>query len=125
VFAEQHDGRFALTALSECLRTDIPNSFRSATLLFTGPLEWASWGDLLHTVRTGKTALNHVFGVGAFEYMEQHPGEAAVFGEAMAAFTALAAMTLAAAYDFTSLRTVVDGGGGNGALLIGLLRRYR
>lgn len=122
VLAEQENGAFALTPVSEWLRSDMPGSFRPAALLFTGPLEWASWGDLMHTVQTGEMALQHVFGVNSFEYMEQHPDESAVFDQAMAAFTSLTAMAVAAVYDFKPFRTVVDVGGGNGALLIGILR---
>lgn len=124
VFAENEDGSFQLTALGECLRSDIPHSFRPAALLFTGPLEWQSWGALLHTVQTGETALEHVHGMNAFEYMAQHPDEAAVFDQAMAAFTALTAIAVAAAYDFSGIRTLVDVGGGNGALLLGILNAH-
>jgi hypothetical protein len=122
VFAEGADGAFALTPLSEWLRSGMPSSFRSAALLFTGPLEWTAWGDLLHTVQTGEVALEHVLGFGTFEYLEKHPDESAVFDEAMAAFTSLTAMAVAAVYDLTPFRTLVDVGGGNGALLIGLLK---
>ncbi len=122
VFAEQEDGRFALTSLSEWLRRDIPGSFRSAVLLFTGPLEWASWGALPHTVQTGEMAQRHVFGVDPFEYMEQHREEGGVFDEAMAAFTNLTAVAVAAVYDFGPFRTLVDIGGGNGALMAGILK---
>src|SRR4029077_16021981 len=36
----------------------------------------------------------------------------------------LAAMAVAAVYDFASIRTLVDVGGGNGALLIGILKAH-
>src|SRR6185436_15763180 len=72
--------------------------------------------------RTGDMALQHVFKVDALGYMKEHPEESVVFDEAMAAFTSMTAMAVAAAYDFSGLRTLVDVGGGNGALLIGLLR---
>ena len=119
VFAEVEGGAFALTPIGECLRA---GSFRSTALLFTGPLVWGSWGALLHTVRTGETALNHVFGMGSFEYMAQHPDDAATFDEAMAAFTSMVALAVTAAYDFSPFRTVIDVGGGNGALLAGILK---
>jgi orsellinic acid C2-O-methyltransferase len=56
-----------------------------------------------------------------FEYLAQHPEEAATFDEAMAGFTAQTAIAVAAVYDFSPFRTVIDVGGGNGALLIGIL----
>lgn len=42
----------------------------------------------------------------------------------MAAGTRMTAMAVAATYDFSSLRTVVDVGGGNGTLVIGLLSAH-
>src|SRR2546430_5707927 len=36
VFEEREDGRFALTALGECLRADLPGSSRAMVLLFAG-----------------------------------------------------------------------------------------
>ncbi len=124
VFAEEEDGRFALTPVGECLRGDLPGSFRSTALLFGGPLVHATWGDLAYSVRTGQPALHHVFGKGSFEYLEEHPEEAAIFDDAMAGFTAFVAVAVAGAYDFSPFRTVVDVGGGNGALLTGILNAY-
>jgi hypothetical protein len=49
------------------------------------------------------------------------PEEAANFDSAMADFTRLIAIAGTAVYDFSSLRTLTDVGGGNGSLLIGLL----
>jgi hypothetical protein len=46
---------------------------------------------------------------------------AKVFDEAMASFSQMTAVAVAASYDFSSFRTLVDVGGGNGALLIGIL----
>jgi len=121
VFAETEDGRFELTPVGSCLQSG-PGSFRPVALLFTSPGVRAAWGDLLHSVRTGEPALSHVFGVGSFEYFAQHPEEAAVFDEAMGAFTAMVAIAVAAAYDFSRFGTIIDVGGGEGALLAGILR---
>jgi hypothetical protein len=121
VFAEGEDGRFDLTPVGSFLRTG-PGSFRAAAQLFAGPMVWASWGDLLNTVRTGEPALHRVFKTGSFEYFADHPEEAAVFDEAMGAFTGMVALAVAAAYDFSAMRTVADVGGGEGALLAGILR---
>jgi len=121
VFAETEDGRFELTPVGSCLQSG-PGSFRPVALLFTSPGVRAAWGDLLHSVQTGEPALHHVFGVVSFEYFAQHPEEAAVFDEAMGAFTAMVAIAVAAAYDFSRFGTIIDVGGGEGALLAGILR---
>jgi hypothetical protein len=54
------------------------------------------------------------------------PPQAALytFDGAMADLTRRTAAAVAAAYDFAPLRTIVDVGGGNGALLSGILRAY-
>jgi SAM-dependent methyltransferase len=121
VFAEEADGRFALTEVGSCLRSG-PGSFRAAAQLFGGPAGWASWGDLLNTVRTGEPALHRIFRTDSFAYFDERPDEAAVFDEAMSAFTALVSAAVAAAYDFSAMRRVIDVGGGTGALLAGILR---
>jgi len=121
VLAETDDGRFALTPIGACLRTG-PGSFRAVARLFAGPSGWSTWGGLLETVRTGETALPRVLGMETFEYFALHPDEGAVFDEAMGAFTAMTAVAVAAAYDFSPFGVVVDVGGSEGALLIGILR---
>ena len=52
------------------------------------------------------------------------PENAASFDAGMAERTAAYAPTIAAAYDFSDVRTVVDVGGGNGTLLVEILRRH-
>jgi hypothetical protein len=125
VLTEEADGRFGLTALGNCLRREAPGSFRATALLFGGPLVLNAWGALLHCVRTGEPAFRHLYGTAdPFEYFEQHPEEAAIFDEAMASFARQAATAVAAAYDFSAMSQVVDVGGGNGALLIGILQAF-
>ena len=121
VLAEREDGRFELTTVGSFLKSG-PGSFRAAAQLFGGPMVWQSWGDLLNTVRTGETALHRVFDTDSFAYFDSHPEEAAVFDEAMGSFTAMTAIAVAAAYDFSRMKKIVDIGGGQGALMAGILR---
>jgi SAM-dependent methyltransferase len=121
-FAEPEDGKFALTPLSEFLRSDIPGSMRAAVLLFAGVPIQDSWKELEYCVQTGQPAFRRSSpDADAFSAFTENPEYAAIFDEAMAAFTAQTAIAVAAAYDFSRFNTVVDVGGGNGALLIGLL----
>ncbi len=120
VFAEEEDGKFALTPIGACLRSGVPGSMRAAALLFGGITQQA-WGDLLHSVETGEPAFRRAFGMEPFDYMAAHPDEAANFDAAMANFSRHIATEVAAAYDFSPFRRVVDVGGGNGALLAGIL----
>ena len=124
VFEEREGGAFALTPLAECLRSDVPGSARAMVKLFTGPRIQASWDELEYCVRTGEPAFRKRGIEDAFVELARHPEEAADFDAAMADFTKLAAFAVAATYDFSPLRTVVDVGGGTGALLIGILRAH-
>ncbi len=121
VFAEEENGRFALTPVGECLRTGVPGSAHSAALFFAGPIMRA-WSDLLHSVKTGEIAFDRVFGMDAFKYMAQHPEEAAIFNEAMTAASTQTAIGVPTSYDFSSFGTIADVGGGHGVLLTAILK---
>jgi SAM-dependent methyltransferase len=122
VLAEQEDGRFALTALGECLRADVPGSSRAMVMLFAGTRIQDAWKDLDYCVRTGEPAFRKRGVTDPFSDMTRDPEEAANFDAAMADLTRLIAMAVVAAYDFTPFGTLVDVGGGNGTLLIGILQ---
>ncbi|NOT55387.1 MAG: methyltransferase domain-containing protein [Deltaproteobacteria bacterium] len=121
VFAEQEDGRFALTPIGSYLQTETPGSLRAVALQFTGPLHQQAWSALLHSVQTGETAFDHLFGMELFPYLVQHPEEAAVFNAAMTAFSTQVATAVVTTYDFAPFGTIVDVGGGQGALLRAIL----
>jgi hypothetical protein len=125
VFEEQENGRFALTPLGECLRAEMPGSMRAAVMLFGGARVQDEWRDLEYCVRTGEPAYRRRGVTDPFkDPLRSDPEEAATFDAAMADFTKLAAIAVAAVYDFGPLHSVVDVGGGNGALLIGILRAH-
>ena len=118
---ETDEGGFELTPLGTCLRSDSPDSVRSWALLMGGGMVWRSWGHLADCVRTGEPAPRLLDGLDTFEFIAAHPEEFAVFDRSMAELTRRASKAVAAAYDFSGLRRVVDVGGGFGALLTGIL----
>ena len=124
VFDEQEEGRFALTPLGDALRAGVPGSMRASVMLFAGTRIQDSWKELEYCVKTGEPAYRLRGATDPFDALLRDPEETANFDAAMADFTRLAAIAVAAAYDFSSLGSVVDVGGGNGALLIGILRAH-
>ena len=123
VFEERENGRFALTPLSELLRTGVPGSMRSSVLLFAGVGIQDSWKELEYCVQTGEPAFRRTSpDADAFSQIAQNPEQAKVFDEAMAAFASMTAAAIVASYDFSPFRKLVDVGGGNGSLLIGILK---
>jgi SAM-dependent methyltransferase len=122
VFAEHENGKFALTPMGECLRSGVPGSSRAMAMLFAGDRVQQNWQDLEYCVRTGEPAYRRRGITDPFADPLRTPEESATFDAAMADFTKLAAVAVAATYDFSAFSTIVDVGGGNGALLIGILK---
>jgi hypothetical protein len=121
VFVEDEDGAYATTTLGRCLVSGSPGALRARAIL-NGEDWYRGWGGLLHSVRTGETAFDHLYGMPWWEHMAGNPDVTAVFSEAMASATEGAARAVAAAYDFSGCGTIVDVGGGTGAFLAGILR---
>jgi hypothetical protein len=121
VFVEGEGRRFSSNAVGEALRSGVPGSLRDMAIMLGQPYVWEPWGHLMHSVRTGENAFRHVHGESVWEYRERHPEDSAAFDRAMAAGTAAVDRALLDACDFSRFGTVVDVGGGNGALLRALL----
>jgi SAM-dependent methyltransferase len=83
-----------------------------------------AWGTLLSAVRSGKTAYHEAFGRGFWEDLDAHPEIAASFDALMGppGHGVPDWRVLVDAADWESVRTVVDVGGGTGALLAEILR---
>ena len=117
VFRTDEQGRFALTPLGAALQSDAPGAARSTVITMAGEWFWAAWGDVLHAVRTGETGLQQALGVSEYEYLAQHPEEAAHFNAAMIGMHGDEPAAIVEAYDFSGFQRVVDVGGGSGNLL--------
>jgi hypothetical protein len=121
IFAEDDHGRFGLTPLADGLRSDAPGSVRALCALRAAPWYWGAWGELAHSVRTGAPGFDRVHGTDLFTLLERHPAALALFGQAMGALSGTEAAAVLAAYDFAPAATIVDVGGGRGALLAAIL----
>jgi hypothetical protein len=122
VFAQDHPGRFTLTPLGATLRSGAPDSARAWAAAMLGDEHFHAWGDLMHSVRTGETAFDHLFGQDVWSYRAEHPEHAERFDEAMTNLSGPFADNLLAAYSFARCRRVVDVGGGDGTLVQALLK---
>jgi SAM-dependent methyltransferase len=124
VLAEGERRSFGLTVLGDRLRTDVPASMRSWAMLAEAAGGVRAFEPIVETVRTGAPGVDLVHGMGLFEFLASHPEHAASFDAAMSERTAAFAPGVAAGHDFSGLRTVVDVGGGTGALLAAILRAH-
>lgn len=121
VFESQPDGRFALTPVSECLKTG--NDTLRAQVLYTGEVFYPTWGSLLQSVRSGRAAAPQVLGTELYDYNARHPELVDLFNDWMNQTARAWFLPAIMACDVSGSGTIADVGGGHGTLLAGLLQR--
>jgi hypothetical protein len=123
IFSHQEDGRFALSPLAEGLQSAVPGSLTDAVITL-GEIHYQACGQLLHSVQTGSSAFNKVFGASLFDYLGRHPEAAGSFNRGMTNLASMLAYAVVFAYDFAGISSVVDVGGGEGRFLEKILEFY-
>jgi len=123
LFTEVEPGSFALTALGVLLKTDHPRSMRALTRYGSSWMQWQRFGALRRVVETGGSVDLEVLGMSGREYWNHHPEEREIFNEAMVSNVRQVGDAVVRAYDFSRFQTLVDVGGGYGALLSAILTR--
>jgi hypothetical protein len=122
IFAENDDGEYINTRLSETLATSAPISMHDMAKLALTPGWIRALQALPAAVQApGATAWDLAHGMPIFEYLPAHPDEAALFQGAMTMFSGAEAAAVPAAYDFSEIGTLVDVGGSQGVLLASIL----
>jgi O-methyltransferase domain/Dimerisation domain len=121
IFTRRGDGRFALNALGETLRSDAPMSMAGMARFVGHPNYREHWSGLLDAVKTGEAVPPKLRGMSVWDYTAQQPDFAAVFNEAMTSVSGFAVDPVVAAYDFTPYRTIIDVGGGHGRLVAAII----
>jgi SAM-dependent methyltransferase len=115
---ESKEHSFELTALGRYL----PGSARQSLkpfVLFEGQFLRLTWGALIDSIQTGKTA-PELAGVNVeknWNLQAAGAGMPVLFNEAMVAITQFVAPLVASAYDFSRIEKLIDVGGGHGELL--------
>ena len=125
VFEEHQARHFGLTLVGERLRTGATAGMRSWATFTEAVGGVRPFAHILETIRTGTPGRQIESGVDLFEFLTDNPQAAAIFDAAMAERTAAYAPSVADTYDFSDIRTLTDLGGGNGTLLVEILRRHR
>ena len=120
VFAEESPGRFACNEAAEQLA-----SVPFLDLDGIGGRMAHTWGTLLDYVRTGRPAYERVFGRPFWEDLAAHPRIGSEFDALMGpAGHGVPDYDVELSGGWETVRTVVDVGGGTGAMLASLLRRH-
>lgn len=112
---------YAATPRGEVLRVGHPSGVRNLALMQTVIPNLSAWHHLADAVRRGKAVFEDLHGLTSWAWLAAHPDQEAVFNAAMARRSDLQVAAIRAARDLSGARVVVDVGGGEGAVLAGLL----
>ena len=121
IFSQSDEGLISLTELGETLRSDSEDSVRPYVLMIMSDEFEGAYRDLIHTIKTGERAFDHVYGMTDWEYRAKHKESGTIFNLNMARYARRLAIMLLESYSFADYNTIVDIGGGDGSLLIGIL----
>lgn len=121
VFREGANKEFSLGPLGLCLTSDARRSTRNYARWIGTPGQWGAWGNLLHSIKSGESAVGFTYGTDAWTYRSEHPEEQAIFDSAMTGNSRSEAQAILQALDFSRFGCVVDVGGGQGVLLKAIL----
>jgi ubiquinone/menaquinone biosynthesis C-methylase UbiE len=122
VFEEIEPGRFTLNPAANLLQSDVAGSLRAFAIMVGDDWHWRVWEDVLYSVKTGLPNFDRTFGMLFFDYMNQNPEAGKIFDDAMTGVSLQLSEAVAAAYDFSQIKSIVDVGGGNGILLAKILK---
>jgi hypothetical protein len=117
----REDGGYANTETGAALRVDHPSGVRNLALMQSWLPHVASWSRLEDAVRTGTGVYELVNGLPSWEHLSQNPDVEAQFNRAMARRAEGQVDAILAGVDRRGVGSVVDVGGGRGAMLAGLL----
>jgi hypothetical protein len=124
VFTEPQPGVFALTPLGQTLTSSQPGSMRDLAIMWM-ETHYAPFAELIHAVRTGRPAAEHLYGEPFFAWLSHHPEQASRFTGAMANLTSGGFKTAAiASLPLDGTRTIVDVGGADGTVLATILAAH-
>jgi hypothetical protein len=123
VLTEGADGKFSETPLSAVLRSNANPSLRAFAIMHGRDWHGLGWSNLDYCVRTGKQALDKIYGMPIFQFLEQRPEEAKLFNQSMTDLSTIDGPAVADAYSFGEIESIVDVGGGHGLLLATILAR--
>jgi hypothetical protein len=122
VFREGPPRQFALTPLGELLKSDAQGSMRNTAMMFGEEFSTRAYEHIAACLRTGTDGVSAAYGKPIWEVLAERPSQCETFQNAMTSSTAIAAVAIVDAYDFSGIARLADVGGGHGLLLASILR---
>jgi len=121
VFIHDEDDTFSLNEIAYLITKNHPQTMHGF-LLHEDEARWQAYGKMIYSIQTGKSTFEHVFNEGYFDYIAGDKKRSEQFDRGMASFSETENKQVARSFDFKSLSTIVDIGGGVGGLLVEILK---
>ncbi|OXA70488.1 hypothetical protein B0A67_15850 [Flavobacterium aquidurense] len=120
IFEELPDGKFRINDLGKTLLSDVPGSIKPWALANLGE-HFPAFGNLTYGIKTGKVPFDDAHGKSVWDYYKDNPEAGVNLMNAMAGVSGAVLKGILDIYDFSPYKTLVDIGGGNGAMLFAVL----
>ncbi len=124
VFKEVSLRQFALTPISDELRSNQPGSLRDTICFLADPWHFRMYTHMLEVMKTGKTASEVDSGENNWVIFARDKEEGDRFNAAMTSISARMMPAILEAYDFSGINTLVDVAGGHGFVLTSILKKH-
>jgi len=121
IFREEKSRFFTLTPLARALQED------NIKFLLTSHLSkrlFHLFGEMMYTVRTGKSASEIVIGDTVFDHLGKDERHNEQFITAMTNVSLMQISTILPVYPFGKYKNIIDIGGGEGLMMAALLQKY-
>lgn len=113
--------RVTLEPIGATLSRNAGDSLYGAAVMWM-ETHYASFSDLLHTLRTGEPAATHHLGKPFFDWVNENPDRSQQFSDAMASFTSGLRTGMFDHYQLPDGELIADIGGADGSVLVELIK---
>lgn len=120
IFRRSTEGRYEITSLGETLLQDSSQSIRDWVMVY-GEVMLPTLPRFSDSVIGGQKAFDNAFGMPLWEYFSRNEEMGVTFDRAMSDYTDRLLPGIVEACDLASSKTILDIGGGRGALITALL----
>ena len=115
-FLEKTSDSYKVNSLSEILTENNPESLKYACLNWSGE-HLNAWQNLDFSIRTGKSSFEEIYKKSFFDFLNDNPEKLHAYHKAMYQYAKDDYKTLPDVIDFSKHKSVMDVGGGYGAVL--------
>jgi len=122
-FLDKQENYFQTNELSAYLTEYHPERLKYACMNWAGE-HLTAWQHLDYSIQTGKSAFEKLYGTSFFEYLNQYPEKLHAYHKAMYEYAREDYKNLPEIINFGSYTTVMDIGGGYGAALEHIKKKY-